>query len=585
MRRAIGISIVLLILLGGLYFIAPTPSATPYTTPDTGVTWTMDDLVTNSAGTVTGGGGTYVITDHVFISPRDTLIIQPGEIIKFDSGVNLTINGTLIADGAGANMITFTSNASIPMEGDWGSIIFEDTSSDANCIINYSTIQFSNYGILCEHASPTITNNTITMNYLFGIILNASAPLIENNTISSSFYGIACGYPSKPIIKNNQILDNTISGIFSTASNAEIDGNTISGGMSAIFCAFGSPDIKNNTLSSTAPYSILGVNVTDINVTDNTFIASQMILFNSSINKMLLVDSTATTVNCTYPIPTLDIDSNSVLIVQNYLHVKVIDGGGAPMQGAWVNVTDGGETIYSRQTEADGHLRWIVVTDRMFINSNTATENITGISVENGTMSFTCLTSPDPSDIDMFISHLEIFQGAPDYGINLAFGWNLISIPYIQSDTDVGSVLSSISGDYNTVQWYNANDDNDHWKHNNSSKPPELNDFDDIDHKIGFWIHITEINGRLFLYPGTEPLANQNINLKKGWNMVGYPSLTSYNRTDGLNLLTFDNEIDSIWTYSVGTQKMVQMGESDNFQHGRGYYIHTTTDCVWEVPL
>jgi parallel beta-helix repeat protein len=585
MRRAIGISIVLLILLGGLYFIAPTPSATPYTTPDTGVTWTMDDLVTNSAGTVTGGGGTYVITDHVFISPRDTLIIQPGEIIKFDSGVNLTINGTLIADGAGANMITFTSNASIPMEGDWGSIIFEDTSSDANCIINYSTIQFSNYGILCEHASPTITNNTITMNYLFGIILNASAPLIENNTISSSFYGIACGYPSKPIIKNNQILDNTISGIFSTASNAEIDGNTISGGMSAIFCAFGSPDIKNNTLSSTAPYSILGVNVTDINVTDNTFIASQMILFNSSINKMLLVDSTATTVNCTYPIPTLDIDSNSVLIVQNYLHVKVIDGGGAPMQGAWVNVTDGGETIYSRQTEADGHLRWIVVTDRMFINSNTATENITGISVENGTMSFTCLTSPDPSDIDMFISHLEIFQGAPDYGINLAFGWNLISIPYIQSDTDVGSVLSSISGDYTTVQWYNANDDNDHWKHNNSSKPPELNDFDDIDHKIGFWIHITEINGRLFLYPGTEPLANQNINLKKGWNMVGYPSLTSYNRTDGLNLLTFDNEIDSIWTYSVGTQKMVQMGESDNFQHGRGYYIHTTTDCVWEVPL
>jgi parallel beta-helix repeat protein len=585
MRRAIGISIALLMMMSSLYFIAPTPSATPYTTPDTGVTWTMDDMVANSGGTVTGGGGTYVITDHVFISPSDTLIIQPGETIKFDSGVNLTINGTLIADGAGANMITFTSNASIPMPGDWGSIIFEDTSSDANCIINYSTIQFSNYGILCEHASPTITNNTITMNMLFGIILNASAPLIENNTISSNWYGIACGYPSKPIIRNNQILNNFVTGIFSTFSNPEIDGNTISGGLSAIFCALGSPDIKNNTFSSIDPYSVLCVNVTDINVTDNTFIASEMILFNSSINKMLLVDSTATTVNCTYPIPTLDIDSNSVLIVQNYLHVKVIDGGGAPMQGAWVNVTDGGEQIYSRQTEADGHLRWIVVTDRMFINSNTATENITGISVENGTMSFTCLTSPDPSDIDMFISHLEIFQGAPDYGINLAFGWNLISIPYIQSDTDVGSVLSSISGDYDTVQWYNANDGNDHWKHNNTSKPPKLNDFNDIDHTIGFWIHITEINGRLFLYPGSQPIVNQNINLKKGWNMVGYPSLTSYNRTDGLNLLTFDNEIDSIWTYSVGTQKMVQMSESDNFQHGRGYYIHATTDCVWEVPL
>ena len=52
--------------------------------------------------------------------------------------------------------------------------------------------------------------------------------------------------------------------------------------------------------------------------------------------------------------------------------------------------------------------------------------------------------------------------------------------------------------------------------------------------------------------------------------MVGYPSLTSYNRTDGLNTLKFDTEIDSIWTYSVGTQKMVQMGESDNFRCGCG---------------
>ncbi|UCE36337.1 MAG: right-handed parallel beta-helix repeat-containing protein [Thermoplasmata archaeon] len=585
MRRAIGISLALIILLSGLYLVAQTPSATPYTTPDTGVTWYMDDLVLNSGGTVIGGGGTYVITDHVYISPRDTIIIQPGEIIKFDSGVNLTVNGTLIADGNGANMITFTSNASSPGAGDWGCIIFEDTSSDANCIINYSTIEFSNYGILCEHASPTITNNTITMNALFGMVLNASSPLIENNTISSNLYGIVCGYPSKPVIRNNQILDNFISGIFSTDSNAEIDGNTISGGMSAIFCAFGSPDIKNNTLSSMAPYSILAVNVTDINVTDNTFIDSQMIIYNSSINKMLLVDSVATTVNCTYPIPTLDIDSNSILIVQNYLHVKVIDSGSAPMQGAWVNVTDNGDQIYSRQTDADGYCLWFEVTDRVYYYGNSPTENITGITVENGTMSFTCLTSADPSDIDMFLSHVEIFQGSPDYGINLVFGWNLISIPFIQSDTNINSVLSTISGDYDAVQWYNASDTADQWKHNRPGKPSQLNDLNDIDHTMGFWIHITDINGVLFLYPGTEPVVNQNINLRSGWNLVGYPSVTSYNRTDGLNTLKFDFEVNMILYYNAGLQKWTKMGETDNFQHGKGYYIHATTDCVWNIPL
>jgi parallel beta-helix repeat protein len=423
------------------------------------------------------------------------------------------------------------------------------------------------------------------MNMFFGILINDSSPLIYNNTISSNLYGIVCSYPSVPIIENNKITDNFVAGIYTTFSNAKIEGNTISGGLSAIMCAFGSPDIKNNTLSSIDPNAVICINVTDINVTDNDFINCEMILLNSSINKMILVDSTATTVNCTYPIPELDVDSTSFLIVQNYLHVKVIDFGGTPMQGAWVNVTDEGETIYSRQTEADGYVRWIVVTDRIYINGNIAIENRTGITVENGTMSFTCLTSPDPSDIDMYTSHLEIFQGAMAYGVNLAFGWNLISIPYIQSDTDVGSVLSSISGDYDTVQWYDAGDNIDHWKHNHTSKPPELNDFDNIDHTKGFWIYLTDINGRLYLYPGSQPVINQNINLKKGWNMVGYPSLSSYNRTDGLNTLIFDKEIDSIWTYSVGMQKMVQMSESDNFQHGRGYYIHATTDCVWEVPL
>ncbi len=585
MKRAIGISLILLVVVSGFCLYLPTPNATPYSTPDTGVTWTMDDLVANSGGTVTGSTGTYVITDHVNISKNDTLIINPSEIIKFDSGVNLTIYGTLIAVGEESNRITFTSNSSSPSQGDWGCLIFEDTSSDANCIINNSRFEYSTYGIICEQASPRITNNTITMNMFFGIVLNASYALIENNTISSNMYGIICGYPSTPVVINNQISNNFLAGIFCSDSNAEIDNNTISGSLTGIMCAFGAPTIKNCTISSIDSYAILCTNATGINITENTLISGEMIFYNSSINTLRLIDSTATTVNCTYPIPNFNIDSNSILVVRNYLHVKVIDDVNNPIQGAWVNVTDEGSQIFSRQTEADGFVRWIDVTDRIYYYGNVATENRTGISVENGSMSFSCLTSPDPTDINMFTSHLEIFQGSPGFAIYLEHGWNLISIPLIQSDTNLGTVLSSITGSYDSVWVFNVSDYADHWKHNHTSKPSHMNDLDDIDRTMGFWICVTELGGVLFVFPGTEPTEDQNITLYPGWNLVGYPSLSSYNRTDGLNNLTFGSEVNAICSYDAAMQNWERMGEFDNFEYGKGYWIYANDEVTWEVPL
>jgi hypothetical protein len=77
------------------------------------------------------------------------------------------------------------------------------------------------------------------------------------------------------------------------------------------------------------------------------------------------------------------------------------------------------------------------------------------------------------------------------YNIQLYEGWNLISIPFIQTDTDLSSVLNSINGSYDAVQMYNADDTSDHWKHHQISKTPNLNDLGGVDHKMGFWIHIT----------------------------------------------------------------------------------------------
>ncbi|UCE36095.1 MAG: exo-alpha-sialidase [Thermoplasmata archaeon] len=172
-----------------------------------------------------------------------------------------------------------------------------------------------------------------------------------------------------------------------------------------------------------------------------------------------------------------------------------------------------------------------------------------------------------------------------NYVMWLYESWNLISIPFIQMDTDLESVLNSINGSYDAVQMYDANDYSDPWKHYQISKPSHLNNLENIDHKMGFWIHVTQPGGILLQCLGIIPMENQSISLKPGWNLVGYPSLSNKSRTIALNNLTFNTEIDAIWTYNASSQKWEQIGEFDYFERGRGYYVHSKAEVVWEIPL
>jgi hypothetical protein len=163
-------------------------------------------------------------------------------------------------------------------------------------------------------------------------------------------------------------------------------------------------------------------------------------------------------------------------------------------------------------------------------------------------------------------------------------GWNLISLPLIQQEQNLTKVLTSIDGLYDAVQCYDNTDKNDPWKHYRPGKPYG-NDLFKINEKLGIWIHIVPPGDTIFYYEGIRPIVNQTITLRPGWNQVGYPSLRSYNRTEGLNNLSFGSEVDSILTYNAANQKWEVIGSSDHFKIGRGYWIHAKTTCVWEVPL
>jgi hypothetical protein len=133
------------------------------------------------------------------------------------------------------------------------------------------------------------------------------------------------------------------------------------------------------------------------------------------------------------------------------------------------------------------------------------------------------------------------------------------------------------------VQWYDPDDPKDPWKHNKIQKEFG-NDLQNIDEKKGLWIHITKPGGAELICFGDTSLVNPQIPLKKGWNLVGYPSLSGDGRPTGLNNIQYDVHIDIIQWYDASTKSWHEMGPEDTFVTGRGYWFHTTSDCVWEVP-
>ncbi len=166
----------------------------------------------------------------------------------------------------------------------------------------------------------------------------------------------------------------------------------------------------------------------------------------------------------------------------------------------------------------------------------------------------------------------------------LESGWNLVSVPLLQVNPSIEAVLASIDGKYDAVRWYDVKETNDPWKHYKVDKPFG-NDLFELNETMGFWIHIIEPGGVIFEYSGVQPTTSQDIQLYKGWNLVGYPSSMVYNRTLGLNNTDFRFHINSIWSYNAATQNWENMQESDTFRPGRGYWFHAKSDIVWHVPL
>jgi len=207
MKKIIQLFLFTLLLISATY-------ADNYTTPGTGVKWSLSDLVANSGGDVTFSGGIYFVNDTIKISYPDTLYITSDATVKFALNTFLIARGTLIINPPTG--VKFT--AQDISTGFYG--VRVDTSSTT--LLRKLTLE---YGVSLRISDCSITIDSCIFQYL-------------NNNASTSFgSGAITLFRSNSTITNCQFLNNNRGGI--------TGGANISNAPKIIGCLFQGNDVTN----------------------------------------------------------------------------------------------------------------------------------------------------------------------------------------------------------------------------------------------------------------------------------------------------------------------------------------------------
>lgn len=178
-----------------------------YTTPGTGVDWTLDDVATASPGTVTVSGSTYTLLEDLTIAATDILRINTDLTLEIEDGVRVTV----LAQGSffiSADDVLVTAvNQASPYDG----FRFEEFS-----VVDIQNTTFQFGGGLQVLTETFTLNDCILQNNVSGVATGATVTLSRG----------------MPVITNNQFLFNANPAISSGANqsvSAIISGNYIEG--------------------------------------------------------------------------------------------------------------------------------------------------------------------------------------------------------------------------------------------------------------------------------------------------------------------------------------------------------------------
>jgi hypothetical protein len=141
-------------------------------------------------------GNPHLIESTIGVQNNATLTIKPGCLVKFKGDHELRCGyggqaGAIVAIGTADSLITFTSNATTPLPGDWSEIGVYDAAMGATqfkyCKVMYAGSSVSYGSIYINGSSLKIDNCIITQSKDGGVVAEGEASFssFTNNTITT----------------------------------------------------------------------------------------------------------------------------------------------------------------------------------------------------------------------------------------------------------------------------------------------------------------------------------------------------------------------------------------------------------------
>lgn len=165
-------------------------------------------------------------------------------------------------------------------------------------------------------------------------------------------------------------------------------------------------------------------------------------------------------------------------------------------------------------------------------------------------------------------------EQAAKFTRSVSAGQNIASVPLVQSNEEIERVLG-------TVKWDKA------WGYDSSVRgwkwhmrfKPYPGELEKLTFTLGFWMNVTEDSN--LTVAGTVPLRT-SIQLKAGWNLVGFPSFNITYTVGDLKVETGATRVEG-FDASSSPYFLREMQDSDPLLAGEGYWLFVPSDITWAV--